>query len=371
MLIDKEFCEKNGILPILHYLTKSFWCMGRNLDSCYGCKYCRLLDGSTNDFNIMTCPTDVNPILTKIPVVVNIFYGDPMLQIHKTLEIIRKLDRVGHQGPVIIITKGDFKRFPKINSDLDLHFAFSTFGMDHHLDGGSLATFVSNLEEAAERRRWRYSIEFRPIIYGINDDFGTIDKVMRLARYYKMAVGYSGLQGKPGVVQCWKDAGLNLLPYPGTEFGYKKYISPEVEKIIKGYDVPVFKKTSCLVSYTHEMDRDYNAHYYRPNELECSDCAMFSKCQRFYRRLPAAARPLPELPFEYKIVYEVNRVCPWLHKGCSFPSSDCSNLTGYFIQLNKNKVTTSDVRVIKWLTGMTVANDFVESPFLSDYWMSK
>lgn len=358
-------------LNVSHYLTKSFWCMGQSLDSCYDCKYCRLRDGSTNDFNIMIRPTDVNPILTKIPVVVNIFYGDPLLQIDKTLEIIESLDEAKHQGPVIVITKGDFKKFPRINSGLDLHFAFSTFGMNHDLDGGSIATFVSNLEEAASRRKWRYSIEFRPIICGINDDFATIDRVMTLAKYYSLAVGYSGLQGKPGVVKCWKDTGLNLRPYPGTEFGYKKYISKEVEKHIRSYGVPVFKKTSCLISYTHGLERDYNAHYYRPNELECSDCAMYSKCHWFYRRLPSSARPLPELPFEYRIVYGVNRVCPWLHKGCSFPSNDCSSLTGHFIQVNKNNVTTSDVRVIKWLTGMTVESDFVESPFLSDYWMSK
>lgn len=354
-----------------HYIIKSFWCMGQNLDYCFDCKYCRLLDGSTKDFNIMTRPTDVNLILTEIPVVVNIFHGDPLLQVDKTLEIIESLDGAKHQGPVIVITKGDFRKFPRINSDLDLHFAFSTFGKNHELDGGSMTTFVSNMEEAASRRRWRYSIEFRPIIYGINDDSTIIDRVMKLAEYYRLAVGYSGLQGKPGVVQCWKDAGLNLLPYPGTEFGYKKYVSKEVEKQIKSYGVPVFKKTSCLISYTHGMDRDYNAHYYRSNELECSDCVMFSKCHWFYQRLPSAAKPILELPFEYKIVREVNRVCPWLHKGCSFPSNDCSRLTGYFIQLKENSVTTSDVRVIKWLTGMTVANDFVESPFLSDFWMSK
>lgn len=32
------------------------------------------------------------------------------------------------------------------------------------------------------------------------------------------------------------------------------------------------------------------------------------------------------------------------------------------------KITTSDVRMIKWLTGMTVIADFVESPYLSDFW---
>lgn len=368
MEVDKEFCNKYKLLKVSHYITKSFWCMGQSLYGCYGCKYCRLLDGSTKGFNIMTRPTDVNPILTKIPVVVNIFYGDPLLQIHKTLEIIESLDEANHQGPVIVITKGDFRKFPRINSDLDLHFAFSTFGKNHELDGGTLERFASNLEEAHKRWKWKYSIEFRPIIYGVNDDFATIDSVMRLASYYKLAVGYSGLQGKPGLVKYWKDTKLDLQPFPGTEFGYKKYVSSEVEKQIRSCGVPVFKKTSCLISYVHKMARDYNAHYYRPNELDCKNCVMFGRCHMFYRGLPETSLPLPELPFKYKIVYATNRTCPWLHKGCSFPSDDCSNLSGWFIQMDEN-ITTSDVRVIKWLTGMTVIADFVESPYLSDFWV--
>lgn len=357
------------MLKIPHYITKSFWCMGQNLETCYACKYCRVLDGSTKGLNIMTRPTDVNPILTTIPVVVNIFYGDPLLQMDKTLEIIESLDEAKHLGPVIIITKGDFRKFPNINTDLDLHFAFSTFGKNHPMDGGSTDRFLTNLDEAATRGKWRYSIEFRPIIYNVNDDFETIDKVMRLAEYYRLAVGYSGLQAKETLKDIWDKNGLDLKPFPGTEFGYKKYVSLEVEKRIQDSGVPVFKKTSCLISYTHNMERDYNAHYYRPNELDCKNCVMVEKCQFYSRLLPnVAVFARLKLPFRYDVVHAENRVCPWLHKGCSFPSDDCSNLSGWFIQIDEN-ITTSDVRMIKWLTGMTVIADFFESPYLSDFWM--
>jgi hypothetical protein len=344
--------------------------MGQSLDYCLDCKYCRLLDGSTNDLNIMTCPTDVNPILKNIPVVVNIFYGDPLLQIDKTVEILERLEIAKHKGPVIIITKGNFSRFPDDFFDLDLHFAFSAFGINHHLDGGTTERFLCNLAEAKCRGRYKYSIEFRPIIYGINDNVEAIDEVMDAAVYFDMPVGFSGLQGKPEVVECWKDAGLNLQPYPGTEFGYKKYVSPEVEKIIRSYGVPVFKKTSCLISYVHDMKRDYNAHYYRPNELDCKNCIMYGTCHFYYQLLPEIATPLPKLPFEFKILKEEGRTCPWYHKGCSFPSNDCTNLSGWFIKTDVF-MTTSDVRMVKWLTGMTVIADFVESPYLSDFWLKE
>jgi hypothetical protein len=32
-------------------------------------------------------------------------------------------------------------------------------------------------------------------------------------------------------------------------------------------------------------------------------------------------------------------------------------------------MTTTDVRIIKWLTGYTVEAEFVESPYMSDRWI--
>lgn len=55
-------------------------------------------------------------------------------------------------------------------------------------------------------------------------------------------------------------------------------------------------------------------------------------------------------------------------KICEFTTSDCSNISGNIIKINK-KITTADVRVIKWLTGYTVDADFYESQQLSDEWL--
>jgi len=71
---------------------------------------------------------------------------------------------------------------------------------------------------------------------------------------------------------------------------------------------------------------------------------------------------------DIKLYKKTGHVCPWYHKGCSFPTSDCTNLSGYFIEVDQ-LLTTSDVRVIKWLTGMTVSSKFEESKFLSKNWL--
>lgn len=139
----------------------------------------------------------------------------------------------------------------------------------------------------------------------------------------------------------------------------------------KIYEVPVFRKTSCLISYTHSMERDYNAHYYRPNEMRCNKCPMNDKCFKFKLKndlYKAEEIKLDNIPFDYKIVNKEKHCCILFKmKECKFPSSDCLNISGKMIEI-KQKITSSDLRVIKWLTGLTIDCDFKEVEFLSDNW---
>lgn len=142
--------------------------------------------------------------------------------------------------------------------------------------------FVNNLKQTKLRKNnYKYSIEYRPIVYNVNDSIEAFDTVLKLAKDYNMAIGYSGLQGKPESAKIWKENNIDLKPYPGYEFGHKKIIDEKIvtlfEKMAKKYNVPIFRKTSCLFSYVHNLPRDYNAHYYRPNEMGCDNCIMKNK----------------------------------------------------------------------------------------------
>jgi len=352
------------------HIQKSFVLLGRGLQHCLGCGYCRLGDGSTDELILDTLPSAVNPAFRVLPVAVNLLHGDPSLQVGYTRWLLRRLEADEHAGPVVVIMKGDFRLFPAEVFDLDLHFAFSTFGVDHQLDGGSRAIFTSNLAEASRRCLYRYSIEYRPIVCGVNDSPETVDWVMDRAAEHGMAVGYSGLQGKPSLVPAWESQGLPLRPYPGYRFGHKKMISDEVESRIRyaaeKRGVAVFRKTSCLVSYTHGLARDYNAHYYRPSEVGCEACPMRERCHWFKKSLGSVKTEV--LPYLHMVVEKHDHVCPLKKNGtCEFPTDDCSRISGHVIQ-TPVKLTTADVRVTKWLTGLTVDADFVESPQLSDFW---
>lgn len=354
------------------YISKSFCCIGRNTNECLGCEFCRVSQNNT-EFEYSCLPSTINKNFTNIPISINLFYGDPLIQKENTLKYLLELEKVGHKGPVVIITKGNLKRFHDLPDDLelDLHLAFSTFGIKHEYDKVSHEQLLKNLE-TFEQRGYKYkkSIEFRPICYGINDSPEIIEQVFYIASDYKTAIGYSGLQGVPEVVKYWEDNNINLIPYPGFKFGHKKSISKEVQNIFdkmsEKYNVPIFRKTSCLISYTHNLDRDYNAHYYRPTEMNCIECVMRMKCLKFKINQPIDIKHL--IPFYFEIVNKINHECILKKKGiCEFPTDDCSKIYGNIIKIEE-KLTTADVRVIKWLTGYTVDADFYESSLLNDKW---
>lgn len=354
--------------------AKSFYLLGDSLDHCYDCKYCRLNGEKSEDKHYNMLPSEINPIFTNLPVAVNLFYGDPLLQIDNTVNYLRKLEEAEHKGPVIIVTKGDFSKFPDERFNLDLHIAFSTFGVNSYLDGSSMERFENNLKQIELRKNnYKYSIEYRPIVYDVNDTVEAFEKVFTLAKKYNLAVGYSGLQGKPESVKIWQEKKINLQPYPGYKFGHKKIIDDKVvmlfEKMAKYYNVPVFRKTSCLFSYVHGFERDYNAHYYRPNEMGCNNCIMKDKCMNFKKNLSLDNNLDEVIPFKYEIINKQKHECILKKKGiCEYPTEDCSNISGNVIHISK-MLTTSDVRVIKWLTGYTVDADFNDSFLISEDWV--
>ena len=358
----------------LAIFAKSFYLLGDSLKFCYDCKYCRLNGEADIENHYSVLPSDINDNFKNIPVAVNLFYGDPLLQIENTVKYLRLLESSGHLGPIVIVTKGDFSKFPDEKFNLDLHIAFSTFGIDSTLDGNTMERFENNLKQIKKRRNnYKYSIEFRPIIYGVNDSIDVFNRVLSLASSYNLAIGYSGLQGKPSSVEIWKKNNIDLKPYPGYKFGHKKIIDDKVvtlfESLAKEYNVKIFRKTSCLFSYVHNLDRDYNAHYYRPTEINCKECVMYDKCNSYKNNLKIDNNLDSIIPFKYEIINKKKHECILKKNNiCEFPTEDCSNISGNIIHID-DEITTSDVRVIKWLTGYTVDAPFYEDAHISSSWV--
>jgi hypothetical protein len=394
---DFSECEKRGIkfhtfdnrIKELH-IGKSFVFHGKSLNNCYNCSFCRAKNEEKQERLII--PSKINPNFNNIPVAVNIFYGDPIKQLFDTQKYIDELIKNDHIGPIILITKGDIslldvKYFQLPNLFIFLStFGVDNFGNDKNVESGkSMESFEDNIETALDfikkGCKCKFGIEFRPICYGINDKEETIKEIFEIASQdynYTFPIGYSGLQGKPDTVKYWKENNIDLKPYPGYNFGHKKMLSDEVENFIKKcskhYNVPIFRKTSCMISWLNNQP-DYNAHYYRPTEVGCSECYNKYMCENiknYNDTLDNNHQDVIEIkdiiPFKFELVKKVNHKCILLTKGiCEFPTADCSKISGNIIKI-EDKLTTADVRVIKWLTGFTVDADFEESSELSNNW---
>ena len=350
------------------YFGKSFMMIGDSLPKCFNCSYCRANDSNNYHFHLL--PTELNLLFNNIPIAVNLFYGDPMLQLNNTLSLLDKLESIGHKGPVLLVTKGDLTKFPlNKHYNIDLHFGLSTFGINSKYDGGTMERFGTNLSWA-KNSGYKYSIEFRPIINEINSSQEIIENIISLAYEFNTGIAYSGLQVSENLKQRLREDNIEFKPFDNHEFGLKKYVGKSVQNLFSKcntYNIPIFKKTSCLMTWTHNLNRDPNAHYYRPNEVGCNNCPMKEKCFKYKNNLSDTLNI--DIPFKYKIVDKSNHICSLFKAGsCKYPSYDCMHIAGKLIQIDE-EITTTDVRLIKWLTGYTVDAKFIESPYINKKWI--
>lgn len=162
------------------HLCKNYYNMGKSLDKCFDCEYCFI---KGYKYENMIYPDDVN-----VPVSVNAFYGDPMLQIDTTIEILEGLEKRKHKGKVILLTKGDFSKMPDRKFNLDLWYGFSAFGIDHKMHGGTIKQLDKNIK-IAKKRKLKCFIKFAPVIEGLNNTDEAIDNIAK----YNIPVSYMGM----------------------------------------------------------------------------------------------------------------------------------------------------------------------------------
>lgn len=336
------------------YTVKSFAVLGDSLKTCYNCDYCRADDNINYSYHLL--PSKINKLFKNLPIAVNLFYGDPILQLDNTINLLRDLDNDNHSGIVILVTKGKLVKLPKLN--INLHIGI-TIGPDKI----SQDNFEHNLD-MANKSGYKFSIEYRPICKDINDSDKFIEYVISKAKEYNTCVSYSGLQLPP------KPLDQKYQPYDNRQFSGQKYIGKNIEDKIqyfaKLYNVPIFKKTSCLLSYMHNLDRDYNAHFLKPLGVGCKNCSNYNKCSIF-----DPIKLNMDLPFDYNIVKKDNYMCSFVRNGlCKIPNKECLQMKGYFLQPKLKTITRGDARIIKWITGCMIDNveELIETPFISDFW---
>lgn len=195
---------------------------------------------------------------------------DPMLPQVKphTFAMLRELDERGLTNHVLVITRWRIE--PEdcavLNSftNIKLTILITHSGIDDDriepVDSHIAATSLRTAYDHAEN--YRVVLYWRPIVPGLNDTDEHIARAIELSHHAHATV-FTGLFFKDQIRDYYQAHGL---PEPYEEGARRKFFLQDLEKRILAHAAlfpagsPLFRKTSCGVTYAHRVP-DYNGHY--------------------------------------------------------------------------------------------------------------
>ncbi|WP_280461393.1 radical SAM protein [Nocardia carnea] len=216
---------------------------------------------------------------------------DPMLPTVKphTLNMLRLLDEQGITNHVLVITRWrvDPEDCAILNSftNIRLTLLVTHSGIDDDriepVDSAIAAQTLATAFEHAEN--YRVILYWRPIVPGLNDSDDHIARAQQLSRHAHATV-FTGLFFKDQIRAYYQDNGLPDL-YDGDP---SRKVFPEMlEKRILarsgGFASPLFRKTSCGVTFAHGV-ADYNGHYGVRELCDICPAAQIERCAADWRR---------------------------------------------------------------------------------------
>lgn len=262
-------------------------------DGCtIGCKYCILssLDNRNTVKKIIDEETLVEQLLKfrlytkEIPITVN-NQTDPFLNnkvYDSTIKILLSLQNYNVKNPIVIITKGYLSQdqiieLSKINLNLIVLYTFS--GLSEKLENRDEQSQIETMEKLSKLKNIKLINYFRPVIEGVNTDEETIKKVVSIVTKYCKASIVSGIRINTYLNKKLDDMGIKIIDKYDPD--HKVLLPKTYEKILdifkkENKDYPVFKKTSCGISYI--LDRpDYNGHSARIHYCN-PECISYQMC---------------------------------------------------------------------------------------------
>ncbi len=218
---------------------------------------------------------------------------DPMLPRVKphTFAMLRQLDQRGLTNHVLLITRWRIEP-----TDCDVLNAFANIKLtvlvthsgidDERIEPVDSAIAADSLRTAHQRaERYRVVLYWRPIIPGVNDSDGHLDRAMELSHHAHATV-FTGLFFKNQIRDYYQAHGL---PMPYAEGARRKVFPERLERRILarawagGTGSPLFRKTSCAVTYAHGV-ADYNGHYGIRELCDICPSAQVRRCARAWTR---------------------------------------------------------------------------------------
>ena len=202
---------------------------------------------------------------SDIPISVN-NQTDPLLNLQvfdSTMRILEIMEEKKVENPIMIITKGYItekmaKRLSNINLNIIILYTFS--GLSEKLENRSEKRQIETMQILSKMNNIQLVNYYRPVIEGLNSDEETIKHVSEIvAKYCKCSI-ISGIRLNTHLKQVLENANIEI---PEKYDPDHKVLLPEtynrIKNILKKKNYPVFKKTSCGISYLLNRP-DYNGH---------------------------------------------------------------------------------------------------------------
>lgn len=230
----------------------------------------------------------------------------PQVKRH-TFAIIADLDQRGLRNHLLLITRcpvtqRDCERLAATrNVRLTVLFTYSGIP-DQRIEPYPSAVAAESLRVASRLRPrpYRTVLYWRPLVPGLNDSPKHLASAARLSTVADATV-FTGLFLREEIAAYYRERGLPL-PYDETA---RRKIMPEAteQRVLAAFRKlgggPLFRKTSCAVSYIHGLP-DYNGHVGIRELCDICPAPQLARCDGAHQRpsplqLAAAAEGLPEL----------------------------------------------------------------------------
>jgi hypothetical protein len=248
-------------------------------------------------------------LLRQIPVAVNNFYGDPIIQWSDTVASLKELAHSGHTGPVGIITKGrlcprhleDLKSFRAAGLRLIVMVSISELTS---LEGVGSEHRYENIRLLADA-----GVPVVAAVRPLMPPYNTTEEKLRKIFSGVAAAGrgccpivISGFRGDEALVEA-------MSPDQRTEWALRVKVMPgevysHCRDLAREYGAQMFTRTACAVAAVLGEERAYNPYYNSPNLVKCEElaCPLRATCQGPSRPRPGSLELLRYLGYEVEFV---------------------------------------------------------------------
>jgi DNA repair photolyase len=183
-----------------------------------------------------------------------------------TFAVLEDLDERGLTNHVLVITRHHMKAQDTERLNQLRHIKLTLLFTYSGIDDKQIEPYPSQvaaeslvLMSSPVRGRYRTVLYWRPLVPGLNDSDEHLHRAFELGQRADATV-FTGLFYRDEIAAYYK---ANGLPEPYEETARRKIVPETLEQRVLSVftaSAPLFRKTSCAVSYAHGLP-DYNGHY--------------------------------------------------------------------------------------------------------------